>query len=131
MKKLLMFEFNSLPAALAVDRAMAPFDVEVVPVARKNYNKLLEDLVDDWSDVYDENAETEDYPGGPLGGRMIVLCGVEDQLDDLLPALREAGAGPDCLKAVLTVHNKEWTPLALFEELNREREAIQRKQGKA
>ena len=41
MKKILMFEFNSLIAGLAVDRAVAPFGAEVVPVARKNYNKPL------------------------------------------------------------------------------------------
>ena len=33
-----MFEFNSLLAGLTVDRAVAPFGAEVVPVPRKHYN---------------------------------------------------------------------------------------------
>ena len=125
--KLLMFEFNSLTAALDVDRAMAPLDVEVIPVARKNYNKTLEDLLDPWSDVYDEDAETEDYTGGALGGRMVVLCDLESQLDAVLAALREAGAGADCLKAVLTAHNREWDAVKLFGELRREQQAMRGK----
>ena len=42
----------------------------------------------------------------------------------LLPALAQAGAGPDCLKAVLTDHNRGWNALRLFEELDRERRAL-------
>ena len=65
------------------------------------------------------------YAGGTLGGRMIVLCGMDDQLDALLPALAGAGVGPDCLKAVLTPHNRTWNAVTLYTELARERRAIQ------
>lgn len=124
--KLLIFEFNSLPVALAVEQVMAPLDVQVVPVARKNYNKPLEDLIDAWSDVYNEGVETVDYTGEPLGGRMAVLCDVE-QLDEVLMALRAAGIGPDCLKAVLTQHNRKWDAVKLYRELRREQQSFQRK----
>ena len=127
MKKILMFEFNSLIAGLTVDRAVAPFGAEVVPVARKNYNKTLEDLIDEWSDVYDEDAELEDYTGGPLGGRMLVFCEMDEELGDVLAALREAGIGPDCLKAVLTEHNREWNAVQLYGELRREHLKMQGK----
>lgn len=120
MKKVLMFEFNSLIAGLTVDRAVAPFGAEVVPVAKKNYNKTLEDLIDEWSDVYDEDAELEDYTGAPLGGRMLVFCEMDEELGDVLAALREAGIGTDCLKAVLTEHNREWDAVKLYGELRRE-----------
>ena len=62
----------------------------------------------------------------PLGGRMIVLCGLEERLESLLPALNQAGAGPDCLKAVLTARNRTWNALRLFEELKRERLAMEK-----
>jgi len=127
MKKILMFEFNSLIAGLTVDRAVAPFGAEVVPVARKNYNKTLEDLIDEWSDVYDEDAELEDYTGAPLGGRMLVFCEMDEELGDVLAALREAGIGPDCLKAVLTEHNREWNAVQLYGELRREHLKMQGK----
>ena len=123
-RKILMFEMNSLADALAVDRVAAAFDAEVVPVPRKHYNKTLEDLVDPWSEIYDEDAETEDYTGGALGGRMMVLCELEDQLEAMIPALSAAGAGSACLKAVLTPSNRSWDPVRLYRELQRERQAM-------
>ncbi|MBE6996265.1 MAG: DUF3783 domain-containing protein [Ruminococcaceae bacterium] len=122
--KMLMFEMNSLMLALSVDRAVAPLDVEIVPVARKNYNKPLEELLDPWSEIYDEDAENEDYTGAPLGGTMLVLCELEDKLDEVLSALRGAGVGADCLKAVLTQHNREWDAVKLYNELRRERQEM-------
>ena len=55
----------------------------------------------------------------------MVLCDLDDRLDLLLPALRQAGAGPECLKAVMTVHNRSWSAIALYAELVRERQAMQ------
>ncbi len=42
----------------------------------------------------------------------------------LLPALRQAGIGRDCLKAVLTPHNRTWTAVKLYQELLREHQAM-------
>ena len=64
------------------------------------------------------------YAGGPLGGRMVVLCGLEDQMDQLLPALARAGIGRECLKAVLTPHNRGWSAVKLYGELLREHRAM-------
>ena len=55
---------------------------------------------------------------------MIVFCELEDRLDALLPALRKAGAGPECLKAVLTPSNRNWSALKLYGELQREHQAL-------
>ena len=60
---------------------------------------------------------------GPFGAG-VVLCGLEDQVDCLLPALRQAGIGRDCLKAVLTPHNRTWTAVKLYQELLREHQAM-------
>ena len=125
--KLLMFECNSLAMAIAVDRAMAGLDVEVVPVARKNYNKPLEDLADAWSEVYNENADLEPYTGGALGGQMMILCELDDKIEQVLTALRSAGVGIDCLKAVLTKHNKSWDAVKLYGELQKESLAMRGK----
>jgi hypothetical protein len=61
---------------------------------------------------------------GKLGGKMMVFCDMDEQVEALLPALRNAGIGPECYKAVLTVYNQEWTGIALFAELQKERRAI-------
>lgn len=117
--KILLFGFEDLPAILAVRAAAEPFGAEVIPVARGDYGNPIAALAGLGS------GSGAPYAGGPLGGRMMVLCGLEDRVPALLPVLARAGAGPDCLKAVLTPHNRGWSALRLFEELSRERRALQ------
>ena len=120
--KILLFGFDSLPELLALGAAVKPLDVELVPVARQDYHKTLGVLAG-----LDTAAEAPaPYQGGPLGGRMLVLCDLRDKLDALLPVLRQSGAGPECLKAVLTEHNRRWNALALHKELLREQEEMRR-----
>ena len=120
--KILLFRFDSLPDMLALEAAVKPFGVELVPVARQDYHKTLGVLAG-----LDAAAEAPmSYQGGPLGGRMLVLCDLKDKLDELLPVLRQSGAGPECLKAVLTEHNRRWNVLALHKELLREQEEMRR-----
>ncbi len=121
--KLLLFGFESLLQILALEAAVKPFGAELVPVARTDYNKTLAVL----AGLDTAPGPVQPYAGGTLGGRMIVLCGLDGQLDALLPALSKAGAGPDCLKAVLTAHNRSWNAVTLYAELLRERQAIQGK----
>ena len=116
--KILLFGFEDLPAILAVSAAAEPFGAEAVPVARGDYGRPIAALAGL------ESGAGVPYAGGPLGGRMMVLCGLEDRVPALLPVLAQAGAGPDCLKAVLTDHNRGWNALRLFEELSRERRAL-------
>ena len=107
-------------ADLAAAAAAGPFGAEVVPVARQDYNKPLAVL----AGLDDDPGTVLPFNGGPLGGRMVVLCGLEDQVDCLLPALSQAGIGRDCLKAVLTPHNRTWTAVKLYQELLREHQAM-------
>ena len=118
--KLLLFGFDSLLNVLALEAAVGPFGAEIVPVARMDYNKTLAVLAGLDADV----APVMPSSGGPLGGRMIVFCELENRLDTLLPALRKAGAGPECLKAVLTPSNRNWSALKLYSELLREHQAL-------
>ena len=118
--KLLLFGFEELPTILAAAAAAGPFGAEVVPVARQDYNKPLAVL----AGLDDDPGTVLPFTGGPLGGRMVVFCGLEDQMDALLPALRQAGIGPDCLKAVLTPHNRAWNAMTLHQELLREHQAM-------
>lgn len=120
--KILLFGFDSLMNVLALEAAVKPFGVELVPVARRDYHKTLGVLAG-----LDTASEAPlPYQGGSLGGRMLVLCDLKDKLDELLPVLRQSGAGPECLKAVLTEHNRRWNVLALHKELLREQEEMRR-----
>ena len=121
--KILLFGFDSLLNVLALEKAVQPFGVELLPVARQDYHKTLAALAG-----LDAAPRTMiPYAGGALGGRMLVLCQLEKQLDVLLPVLRSAGAGPECLKAVLTPHNRNWNPVMLYGELLREHKEMQGK----
>lgn len=117
--RVLLFGFEDLPSILAVGAALEPFGVEVLPVARGDYRKPLAVLAG-----LDDGLGPP-YLGGPLGGRMAVFCGLDAQVPALLPVMAQAGAGPECLKAVLTAHNQKWDPVTLFAELQRERRALE------
>ena len=121
--KILMFGFDSLPEIVSLAAAVKPFGVAAVPVAKQDYSKTIGVL----AGLDQPTSEPRPYAGGPLGGRMLVLCDVSGKLDDLLAALRGAGIGPECLKAVLTEHNRRWDPVALHGELLRERQELKGK----
>ena len=119
--KLLLFGFEDLPSILRVETAAEGCAAAVVPVGRRDYNTPLGILAG--LDT-ERSGGQPSYAGGPLGGRMMVLCGMEDQMDTILPALRQAGVGPECLKAVLTPHNRNWDAVRLYGELMREHQAM-------
>lgn len=111
---LLLFGFDLLPKILLVHGVMVRLGIKVLVVPRKDYQVSMEGLL---------AGEHGDYDGPALGGRMIVLCDVA-QLDEALDGLRSAGIGPDCLKAVLTKHNRKWNACQLYAELLRERKEV-------
>ena len=119
--KLLLFGFEELPTILAAAAAAEPFGAEAVPVSRRDYNKPLAVL----AGLDDDPGTVLPYTGGPLGGRMAVLCGVgEREMDGMLEALARAGIGRECLKAVLTPQNRGWNALKLYGELLQEHRAM-------
>lgn len=119
--KLLLFGFEDLPSILRIETAAESCGAVVVPVGRRDYNTPLGILAG--LDT-ERSGGQPPYAGGPLGGRMMVLCDMEDQMDTLLLALRQAGVGTECLKAVLTPHNRNWDAVRLYSELMREHQAM-------
>lgn len=113
MKKILLFGFDALPEILTAAGIARRFDAEAVTVSREGCGLTLAAL---------SQGQTAGGAGLPVGGKMMVFCGLERELDDLLAALH--GAGIVCLKAVLTPSNRNWTPGRLYQELERERRAM-------
>ena len=113
MKKILLFGFDELPVILAVEEAAKPFDAEVVVVPRNSYGQTLSSLL--------EKGPIPGIQGLPLGEPMMVFCGLNEELDDLLPTLPPN----NWLKAGLTPSNRGWNAARLFGELRRERRALQ------
>lgn len=123
MRTILLYGFEELKEILAVKAVAAEFQAEVKPVWRDQYRKPIGALAG--------RVTRDARPGtffGKLDGRMMVLCDLDQQLDALLPALRRAGIGPECYKAVLTAYNQEWDGMSLFAELEKERRALARQQ---
>ena len=119
MGTLLLYGFDELNEVMTVKAAVSPYLVEVKPVWREDYRRPVGALA---GRPLQEDPESRF--SGSLGGRMMVFCDLDDQLDVLLPALRGANIGPECYKAVLTASNQGWNGVALFAELQRERQAI-------
>ena len=117
MKKVLLFGFETLPEILTVAGIVQQFGGEAVPVAKEGCGLTLEAFA---------QGKTGRESGVPIGGKMLVFCGLERELDGLLAALRQAGIGRDCLKAVLTPDNRSWTPGRLYRELQREHRVMGR-----
>ncbi|MBQ9345720.1 MAG: DUF3783 domain-containing protein [Oscillibacter sp.] len=129
-KKVLLFSFEDLREILAVKTALDAFGAELIPVGKADYGKKLAVLAGlEEPEVGSTKAEWET---GAAVGRMALLCGLREHLDQILPALSSAGAGQNCLKAVLTESNRAWTPVRLYGELSEEQRAMreaQKRQG--
>ncbi|MCC8168765.1 MAG: DUF3783 domain-containing protein, partial [Clostridiales bacterium] len=66
------------------------------------------------------------YRGDKFPDEMMVFSGIDSEsLDRFLDAYRASGAVPIDRKAVLPLHNINWTPKQLFAELTKEHQAMQ------
>jgi len=66
------------------------------------------------------------FEGPPPEMPFLLMCGMgEKQLDSFLKAMRERGVSV-AYKAILTPHNRDWTFLALMEEVAREHALLHR-----
>lgn len=113
----MLFGFTVLPEILAVEAAAKPLGVEVRVVAPGDWELSIGELADG------KSAAGNAAPAPAAMGKMLVFRGLgEEQLDRLLAALRSAGVAGH--RAVLTRHNRAWTPGRLLAELDRERSAV-------
>lgn len=72
----------------------------------------------------------EIYEGNALAEPVMLLAGMSGrELDSILDTFKNLGVPSVGFKAIVTNHNINWTILDLYEELAREREAIQKRQG--
>lgn len=72
----------------------------------------------------------EVYEGNALAEPVMLLAGMSGrELDSILDTFKNLGVPSVGFKAIVTSHNISWTILDLYEELVREREAMQKRQG--
>ncbi len=71
------------------------------------------------------NTANQNVPMGYSLPELIVFSGLKDnKLDEFLAEYKKMGISPIGLKAVVTIHNVNWTMYELAEELVRERISI-------
>lgn len=71
----------------------------------------------------------EIYEGNDLAEPVMLLAGMSGrELDNILDTFKNLGVPSVGFKAIVTSHNINWTILDLYEELAREREAIQKRE---
>lgn len=71
------------------------------------------------------NIANQNVPNGYSLPELIVFSGLKDnKLDEFLAEYKKMGISPIGLKAVVTIHNVNWTMYELAEELVRERISI-------
>ena len=71
-----------------------------------------------------EGIEMNDkiYTGEEFSEEMMLLCNFNsEKLQKFLQGTQRLGVGKIDLKALLTEHNKTWSPIEIFAELNKER----------
>ena len=116
-------ETNRISAACktmdATLRIVRPYEYKV-PIGFLSYG--TEDQIQDYL-VDSESVSAFERP-------MLVLAGfTNERLHSFLTAMRNQGASPIALKAVLTEYNAVWDSISLYEELKKEDEYMHSSSG--
>lgn len=117
----LLYHFNAKKAARLRMAAMR-LGIRTSIVEKREYLQPLGALVGDC-------ACTESlYDGTDFKGEMLLMAHLSDKTFAAFLQALPAAVGSVPLKAILTETNKDWTSLALFEQISAEHEAM--KNGK-
>lgn len=117
----LVFNLTDKAMKLKLEQTLFPYHVRLKKVLLSDYNKTLGTIL---GLSEEEVSKPEPYAGGELDSPMLIFAGIADnKLNLMLQGLRNAKV-TIAHKAILTPTNIGWTPLACFEELNREHEAL-------
>lgn len=96
--------------------------MEAVPVPAKDLGQTMGAL----AGISGFERTKEIYGGPELPEEMLVMSGLlEEDVDRFLAACRRSGIPSVARKAILTPYNIRWTPVELFEELDKEHQAMQ------
>ncbi|MCH5268609.1 MAG: DUF3783 domain-containing protein [Lachnospiraceae bacterium] len=111
-------------------RALAPLGISVQEVLQSQYALSVGELALGKNPGGASLSSMPQGSGAALGsraiGEMTVFSGVTpDEMDRVIDALKEAGLQIP-LKATVTMYNVSWTGYALFQELSREHQEMQK-----
>lgn len=122
----LLFNISPKEKRLKIGKALLPLNIAVKAVPLEEYGQSLGYLAGN----KDMPPADEIYVGEELKGEMLLMAGLSGARMELaLTALRKAGIPKTCLKSVLTDTNRFWNAHRLYEELNREYNAMNSKES--
>ena len=117
----LLFHFDDPKQKRELQLLLASMKMKVRSVEVAEYNKPLGVL----AGTLEEGAYPE-YDGEDLETESMIFCGLSNaRLNDVLNGIRKKKLKPIPYKAILTPTNQHWTISQCYEELKRERAAIQ------
>lgn len=120
MKKcIVLFGTDPMTAAMAKG-TLESEGIEVVVPSRKDYLKPLGSFAGQ-----NLNIPVPEYQGS-FPEPVVLLCHLDGELDSVIAKLGTVRLGRGVLKAVLTAHNRHWNAVMLLQELQKERNAMER-----
>ena len=124
---ILMYECSG-PEYSKLRQIFAMLRLRMRPVTLDKYHLTLAELADGKGEPLEDASDVK-----PVPERMLVFCGLNQVLlAQVLEVIRLAKLPPIPMKAVLTMNNLQWNTMQLYEELCREREAMEaQKNGQA
>lgn len=118
---ILLFNFNDKTELQKITKAFLPLGVRIKFIKKEDYLQPLGFLVGDKEILPLEEV----YQGDELKDRMLLMSDITgNKLDQVLFAIRRSDIKRIHYKAVLTQTNQHWNAIQLFEELNKEHEAM-------
>lgn len=121
---ILMYECSG-PEYSKLRQIFAMLRLRMRPVTPDKYHLTLAELADGKGEALEDASDVK-----PVPERMLVFCGLNQVLlAQVLEVIRLAKLPPIPMKAVLTMNNLQWNTMQLYEELCREREAVQVQQN--
>lgn len=121
MQKLLMFNLSPSEESAARRGAMLA-KVKPIKVNASLYECTLEDIA---------NGVTQGkYNGEIPDKKMLVMCGFSSSQMSILMMFMQKNKARMDYNAVMTDTNKDWNPLQMFEEMEKEKQAIEAKKNK-
>ncbi|MCM1084240.1 MAG: DUF3783 domain-containing protein [Clostridium sp.] len=125
MKKILLYSYPNDIHKKISDICLA-CEIECKKIPKKRFLQTIGNHIG----IPGHEGTGELYGESDLAEPVMLLAGMStSELDSILDTFKNLGIPSVGFKAVVTSHNINWTILDLYEELAREREAMQKRQG--
>lgn len=115
---MLLYHISDAGRMKRLKRICASLNIHVRQVKREEYLRPIFQLL---GNLPMDKAQA--YKGGELSGEMLVMAVKRERIDEILDGLKKEGLSIP-YKAVVTPDNGWWNSLQLYQELQREHQAM-------